>query len=103
MWRELDDLIEVVEVEPQTLWDHRTGDGRRIGRPARDWLLSRDRPLLSHGVGFPVGGTVPPEADGIRASARSARELHAEHWSEHLSFNRAGSDPTRHAGYLLPP
>jgi uncharacterized protein (UPF0276 family) len=103
MWPDVEELIDVVEVEPQTLWDHRTDDGRRIGQPALDWLLSRDRPLLSHGVGFPVGGTVPPESDGVRASARSARALGAEHWSEHLSFNRAGPDPARHAGYLLPP
>jgi hypothetical protein len=52
---------------------------------------------------FRVGGTVAPEIAGVRASARSAVELDAQHWSEHLSVNRAGSGAVKHAGYLLPP
>ncbi|WP_137119819.1 DUF692 domain-containing protein [Segeticoccus rhizosphaerae] len=102
LWDEIADLVDVVEVEPQTLW----GDAgsRRINRAALDWVLARDRPLLSHGVGYPVGGTTAPERDGVRASARSASELGASHWSEHLSFNQAaGPDGRRYAGYLLPP
>jgi uncharacterized protein (UPF0276 family) len=105
-WPDIADLVQVVEVEPQTLWDHTDRDGRSIRTDALSWLRSLRRPLLSHGVGFPVGGTTPPEADGVRASARSARELHAVHWSEHLAFNRAGAvagGQARHAGYLLPP
>lgn len=102
-WPAIDDLVDVLEVEPQTLWDHAESGGQRIGRAALDWLRSRRQPLLSHGVGFPVGGTVAPDADGVRASAGSARDLGAVHWSEHLSFNRAGRNPVRHAGYLLPP
>jgi uncharacterized protein (UPF0276 family) len=46
---------------------------------------------------------VAPETAGVRASARSARDVDAVHWSEHLSFNRARSGSVRHAGYLLPP
>lgn len=103
LWPGIDDLVDVIEVEPQTLWDHRQADGRHIGHAVLQWLHACDRPLLSHGVGFPVGGTVPPDADGVHASAQSARDLDAQHWSEHLSFNRAGPPPTRYAGYLLPP
>lgn len=99
LWPAIEDLVDVIEVEPQTLWDHAAG-GWRIGREPLQWLRSRRRPLLSHGVGFPVGGTVAPDSEGVRASAQSARELDAVHWSEHLSFNRAGSS---YAGYLLPP
>lgn len=110
LWPAIQELVEVLEVEPQTLWDHTDGGGMRIGRAALDWLRTCRRPLLSHGVGYPVGGTVAPASDGVRASARSARELDAVHWSEHLSFNRAGTragdqegDQAKHAGYLLPP
>jgi uncharacterized protein (UPF0276 family) len=102
LWPQIADLVDVVEVEPQTLWDHTQEDGRRLDRRALGWLRSLGRPLLSHGVGFPVGGTYPPDPDGVRAAARSARELDAVHWSEHLSFNRAGAEG-EHAGYLLPP
>jgi uncharacterized protein len=103
LWPAIADLVDVVEVEPQTLWDHAEGAGQRIDRAALDWLRARRRPLLSHGVGYPVGGTVAPDLRGVRASARSARELDAVHWSEHLSFNRARATGIRQAGYLLPP
>ena len=32
LWRDIDDLVDVVEVEPQTLWDHTVGDGRQFVR-----------------------------------------------------------------------
>jgi uncharacterized protein len=102
LWSDIEDVVDVVEVEPQTLWDHSSADGRQLERRALGWLRTLGRPLLSHGVGFPVGGTFPPDPDGVRAAARSARELDAVHWSEHLSFNRAGPRGD-HAGYLLPP
>jgi uncharacterized protein len=102
VWSGIADLVDVVEVEPQTLWDLTAGDGRQLDRRALHWLRSLERPMLSHGVGFPVGGTTPPEVEGVRAAAESARELDAAQWSEHLSFNRAGPRGD-HAGYLLPP
>jgi uncharacterized protein (UPF0276 family) len=101
LWPAIEHLVDAIEVEPQTLWDHADRTGQRIGAAALDWLRARRRPLLSHGVGYPVGGTVAPDPDGVRASARSARDLDAVHWSEHLSFNRAGAGA--YAGYLLPP
>ncbi len=100
LWPEISDLVDVVEVEPQTLWEGHAGERRRIARTPLAWLQGLDRPLLSHGVGFPVGGITPPEPAGVAASARSARELDAVHWSEHLAFNRSGD---RYAGFLLPP
>lgn len=100
VWPDIADLVDVVEVEPQTLWRGAYGDQRRIAEEPLAWLRGLDRPLLSHGVGFPVGGTTPPDPEGVAASARSARELDAVHWSEHLAFNRAGD---RFAGFLLPP
>jgi uncharacterized protein (UPF0276 family) len=100
LWSGIEDLVDVVEVEPQTLWESRFGGGRVISPEPLAWLRACGRPLLSHGVGFPVGGTTPPDQGGLVASARSARTLGAVHWSEHLAFNAAGES---YAGFLLPP
>ena len=100
LWPGIADLIDVVEVEPQTLWLGGSGEDRYIRAEPLNWLRSCGRPLLAHGVGFPVGGTQAPDPDGVRASARSARDLRAVHWSEHLAFNAVGD---AYAGFLLPP
>src|SRR3954447_15277800 len=60
VWPSIVDLVDVVEVEPQTLWDPAEGDGRRLDRRALRWLRSLERPMLSHGVGFPWVGRRPP-------------------------------------------
>ncbi len=103
LWREIADLVDTVEVEPQTIWRRDTADGWQLDPAPLRWLKTTERPLLSHGVGYPVGGTVPPDLAGVRAAAESARQLGAPHWSEHLSFNRAESGRVFHAGFLLPP
>ena len=74
--------------------------GQQLSPEPLAWLRSCGRPLISHGVGFPVGGTTAPDPDGVAASAASARALGAVHWSEHLAFNVAGD---AYAGFLLPP
>jgi uncharacterized protein (UPF0276 family) len=100
LWPGIADLVDVVEVEPQTLWVSRRRGGQHIAAEPLNWLRRCSRPLLSHGVGFPVGGTQAPDRDGVRAAARSARDLGAMHWSEHLAFNAVGN---AYAGFLLPP
>ncbi len=103
LWPEIADLVDVVEVEPQTLWDE-VPDGWLPNDAATSWLRSIDRPLLAHGVGFPVGGQCPPDARGTTLFAQHSRDLGALHCSEHLSFNRSASgDGSSHAGFLLPP
>jgi uncharacterized protein len=103
IWPEIADLVDVVEVEPQTIWLPAAAGGWQLDPAASGWLTTIGRPLLSHGVGFPVGGTVPPDLKGVRAAAESARRLGALHWSEHLSFNQAQSGKVIDAGFLLPP
>lgn len=100
LWDGIEDLVDVVEVEPQTLWETRFGGGKEISPEPLAWLRSCGRPLLAHGVGYPVGGMTAPNPEGVLASAASARDLDAVHWSEHLAFNVAGD---AHAGFLLPP
>ena len=100
LWSGIQDLVDVVEVEPQTLWESRFGGGQVISPEPLAWLRACERPLLSHGVGFPVGGTTAPDEAGVIAAAQSAKTLGAVHWSEHLAFNAAGES---YAGFLLPP
>ena len=100
VWSGIEDLVDVVEVEPQTLWPSRVRGGRQLSPEPLAWLRSCGRPLISHGVGFPVGGTTAPDADGVALSAASMKALGAVHWSEHLAFNVSGD---AYAGFLLPP
>jgi uncharacterized protein (UPF0276 family) len=102
-WSDISDLVDVVEVEPQTLWDE-VANGWLPNAAATSWLRSIDRPLLAHGVGFPVGGQCAPDNRGVTLFAQHSRNLGALHCSEHLSFNRSASDGrSSHAGFLLPP
>jgi len=100
VWSGIEDLVDVVEVEPQTLWPSRVRGGEQLSPEPLAWLRSCGRPLLCHGVGFPVGGTTAPDPDGVALSAASMKALGAVHWSEHLAFNLAGD---AYAGFLLPP
>jgi len=100
LWAGIADLVDVVEVEPQTLWVSGPDGSQHIAPEPLDWLRGCGRPLLAHGVGFPVGGTQAPDRGGVRDAARSARDLDAVHWSEHLAFNAVGD---AYAGFLLPP
>ncbi|SEG95889.1 Uncharacterized conserved protein, UPF0276 family [Nonomuraea solani] len=103
-WPEHDgllDLVDVVEVEPQVFWfpARATGAPYRLDVRAFERLARIPKPKLVHGVGHPVGGTVADERH-LRPFAESIALLQAPWASEHLSFNRAGSDDL---GFLLPP
>jgi uncharacterized protein len=104
MWEGIADLVDVVEVEPQTLWEAEAPTGWRACDRAFAWLEQLPKPKICHGVGFPVGGIEPPDPIGVRLAAMSAERLGAAHWSEHLSLNRTRIDgiPVE-AGFLLPP
>jgi uncharacterized protein (UPF0276 family) len=103
IWDQVADLVDVVEVEPQTMWLPRPG-GWDLVEPAFRWVAACGRPALVHGVGFPVGGCQPPDPAGVALTAGCAARLGAAHWSEHLSFNRAViSGRGVEAGFLLPP
>ncbi|HEY4642040.1 MAG TPA: DUF692 family multinuclear iron-containing protein [Thermoanaerobaculia bacterium] len=95
--------IDVIEVEPQTLWRRREKryepDGDVVGL-----ISAMPQKKLVHGVGCPVGGSVPHEEEQITLFADAIRTFGAPWASEHLSFNRAyGDDGAFNAGFLLPP
>jgi len=104
LWDGIRHLVDVVEVEPQTMWTPRQDSGWDLIEEAFCWVENLRVPTIAHGVGFPVGGCEPPEPAGVALAAFSAQRLAASHWSEHLSFNRATVNGTSiDAGFLLPP
>jgi uncharacterized protein (UPF0276 family) len=104
IWDEIGDLVDVVEVEPQTMWRPRQAGGWDIITKAFDWVAGLPVPRLVHGIGFPVGGCEPPDPAGVALTAACASRLGAAHWSEHLSFSQAAVAGRRtEGGFLLPP
>lgn len=99
------DLINVVEVEPQTLWRHEPGaPSPTLDQPALDALRRLPCAKLIHSVNFPLGGTLPPDSQQLELFRSMALQLEVPWLSEHLSFNRvADQDGIWHAGCLLPP
>jgi uncharacterized protein (UPF0276 family) len=93
LWPGVADLVDVVEIEPQTMWLPLAGGGWELSEAAYEWVAGLGRPALAHGVAFPVGGCQPPDPAGVALTAESARRVAAAHWSEHLSFNRAAPGP----------
>jgi uncharacterized protein len=112
-WPELLDPLElarqqldVLEVEPQAFWlrDASSEAGYVLDRRAFAHLRGLPHPRIVHGVGFPLGGTVPTSGPELDAFVESVRELDGVWASEHLSFNRVRDGAqVRDLGFLLPP
>lgn len=101
-----DDLIDVVEVEPQAFWFSGAGLGDLV-TPSRRIIdatgLDR-RTAIVHGVGAPIGGTVEPSDADLRNLAAIADELGSAWVSEHLSVNHVRlGDEIAATGLMLPP
>ena len=100
------DLVECLEVEPQTFWTE-TGDPDRPYRLAADLVepvAGRYDAVLAHGVSAPVGGSRPPAPAVVSLFAETVDRLGAVLASEHLSFNQAeGPDGALGSAFLLPP
>jgi uncharacterized protein len=99
------DLVDFVEVEPETLW-LQPAPGRSTFRMA-DAELERLRALpcvkLLHSIGFPVAGSCPPDLSHVTLLNRMADALDTPWVSEHLSFNTARiSGVLTRTGMLLP-
>src|SRR5262245_5193453 len=97
-------LVDVVEIEPQTLWRRRSAGRYEPDLDAVASVAALPQRKLVHGVGCPVGGSVPPEETQVVLFLKAIRDFAAPWASEHLSFNRAfaGERPFN-AGFLLPP
>jgi uncharacterized protein len=99
--------IDVIEVEPQTSWfkESLESDSFAIDPQVTSFLQSRPQPKIFHGVGFPIGGTILPQAAHFKTLQEHAHLLNPLYISEHLSFNRYtdGAGKVHQANFLLPP
>lgn len=98
-------LVDVLEVEPQTLWRREIHtDTVGVDSTALQNLLLQPQAKLVHSVGLPIGGTVQPRADAVELLRAVAVELQTPWVSEHLSFNSVNDKSgTWQTGFLLPP
>lgn len=111
-WADLDPLaragvVDVIEVEPQTLWSkslaHAPG-AYRLNEALFDSICALPQPKLLHGVGHPVAATVDDPIDPYPLLRSMTERLDPAWVSEHLSFNRVRrGDRYTEAGFLLPP
>jgi len=98
-------LVDVLEIEPQTLW-RRQPHARTVAidTAALEAVQRQSYAKLVHSVGLPVGGTVPPQPDDVELLNTVALELETPWLSEHLSFNCVEDESGAwHTGSLLPP
>jgi uncharacterized protein (UPF0276 family) len=108
---EVSDLLDVIEVEPQTFWlaDPRSasdanGPRFRIDHDALARVSALPQAKLLHSVSLPVGSVRPPDLDQVDLVAALCKELDAVWVSEHLAFNQAhGPAGPFVTGFFLPP
>jgi len=99
-------LIDVVEIEPQTFWYDRNDrcDAFKHDAEVINFLQAYERPILFHGVGYPIGGACLPSEAHFNTLKQQAEALDPGWISEHLSFNmfKEGKKAVN-SGFLLPP
>lgn len=99
---EAPDLIDVLEIEPQTLWAEQKDSAVPYVVPLEldDHLASLPGRKLVHSVGTPVGGSIQSYEAQIPLLRETVEKLQAPWASEHLSFNLTDDFFT---GFFLPP
>lgn len=104
LFEEIAEFVDVIEIEPQALWRRRAAGRYEADRDVVARIAALPQRKLVHGVGCPVGGSVPPEEEQVALFVEAIRDFAAPWASEHLSFNRAYGDAGAfNAGFLLPP
>lgn len=96
------ELIDVLEVEPQTTWiETHDPDAPYLVRPdVQEHIAALPGRKLVHSVGTPVGGSVQAHAAQLPLLRQTVKQLGAPWASEHLSFNLT---PDFFTGFFLPP
>jgi uncharacterized protein (UPF0276 family) len=92
-------LVDVIEIEPQTLWMNRNGN---FSMPQEVVQHLNNIPLkkLIHSVGLPVGGTFRGSEQEIELLVSNINDFNSPWASEHLGFNATSQF---HTGFFLPP
>jgi len=106
MFRSHADLIKVAEVEPQILWTKPTSVGAKAGGSPQERraLAALPQRVVTHGVGYPVGGVICDQEEHIEEFRIWNEELAAPWTSEHLSILQvAGARGPEPCGFLMPP
>ena len=102
-----DGLVDVLELEPQTLWEKREtsiGPAYHVNEGLLRALAARPQAKLLHGVGQPLGGTVDDPIEYLKPWSLAIEALDPAWISEHLSFNRVRiGESVVNTGFLLPP
>lgn len=96
------ELIQVLEIEPQTTWIKTKDPDRpyRVDEGVMDHLGRLPGRKLVHSVGTPVGGTVRPDPAQLTLLRETVQYFDAPWASDHLSFNQT---PEFATGFFLPP
>ena len=100
------DLIQVVEIEPQTHWIQPDPFNTHYVIDQSVLQKIKDLPFhkLMHSIGFPVGGSRLPDEIEYPLHHEMIHELGVPWMSEHLSFNKANFNGREYVtNYMLPP
>ncbi len=102
-----DNPIQVLELEPQTLWRYFPGRSQPYAnnRELLNRLSQFPQRKIVHGVGFPVGGTQIPDPRHLPPLLEAITTIDAAWCSEHLVFNLARDSDGElfQTGFFLPP
>lgn len=94
------DLIDVIEIEPQTHWIH---SDNYLMEESFETIKTIPCEKLVHSISLPVGNARIDE-EQLFLLKRVVDDLKPEWASEHLSFNKANnSDGEFDTGFFLPP
>lgn len=98
------DLLDFIEIEPETLWVNGPAGETLRQRSTHAWLKQQTRPIVLHGVGTAIGGSAPLCMSHARELKRDVQQLSPAWVSEHLAFDRyqVGTH-WQQAGFFLPP
>jgi uncharacterized protein len=95
-------LVDVVEVEPQTTWFETRDEEQpfRVLDSVLEHIAQLPGRKIVHSIGAPVGGTLRPSPHQLELLKRTIEYFDSPWATEHLSFNATHGFRT---GFFLPP